>query len=132
MTQLVIKYANIALTLLFLQDHRETDRIFPVSGVQLEETDRGQFHFHRVDFSSHLKRRVGLTLTKSVFLCITLNLDGAPITSKSHTQPITLTNISSINLVFQVSTFVRCSSSPIRCSSSCVPPLQFSTETTGV
>ncbi len=35
--------------LLFLQDHRETDRFFAASGVQLAQTDRGEFHFRRVD-----------------------------------------------------------------------------------
>ncbi len=52
--------------LLFLQSHRETDHFFASSGVQLAETDRGLFHFHRR---------------------ITLKLDGTPIISKSHTHP---------------------------------------------
>jgi hypothetical protein len=34
-----------------------------------------------------LKSRVGLALDKVVTLRITLNLDGVPITSKSHTHP---------------------------------------------
>ncbi len=34
-----------------------------------------------------LKRRVGLVLTKEEDLRITLNSDGTPIISKSHTQP---------------------------------------------
>ena len=38
-------------------------------------------------FSSMLKSKVGLVLTKGAALRITLNLDGAPITSKSHTHP---------------------------------------------
>jgi hypothetical protein len=37
--------------LLFLQAHRETDRFFAVSGVQLAQTDRGQFHFRRAAFT---------------------------------------------------------------------------------
>jgi hypothetical protein len=73
--------------LLFLQVHRETDRFFSASGVQLVQTDRDQFHFRRVSFSSHLKSRVALGLDKASPLRITLNLDGAPITSKSHTHP---------------------------------------------
>jgi hypothetical protein len=32
--------------LLFLQAHQETDRFFAVSGVQLPQTTRGQFHYH--------------------------------------------------------------------------------------
>ena len=30
--------------LLFSQAHRETDRFFAASGVQLAQSDRGQFH----------------------------------------------------------------------------------------
>jgi hypothetical protein len=73
--------------LLFLQAHRETDRFFAASGVQLAQTDRGQFHFRRAAFSQHLKRKVGLVLAKTTVLRINLNLDGAPIASKSHTHP---------------------------------------------
>jgi hypothetical protein len=72
---------------LFLQAHRETDRFFAASGVQLAQTDRGQFHFRRAAFSSQLQSRVGLALAKAAALRITLNLDGVPITSKSHTHP---------------------------------------------
>ncbi len=60
---------------------------FAVSGVQLAQTDRDQFHFHRVVFSSHLKSRVDMTLTKVVVLRVNLNIDGVSITSKSHTHP---------------------------------------------
>jgi hypothetical protein len=73
--------------LLFLQDHRETDRFFASSGVQLAQHDLGLFHFRRTAFSSHLKNRVVLALAKTAALRITLKLDGSPITSKSHTHP---------------------------------------------
>ena len=73
--------------LLFLQDHRETDRFFAASGVQLAQTDRDQFHFRRAVFSQQLKSKVGLALVKAEVLRINLNLDGAPITFKSHTHP---------------------------------------------
>ena len=72
--------------LLFLQAHRETDRFFAASGVQLAQSDRGYFHFRRAAFLAQLKSRVGLTLAKAAALRITLNLDGAPITS-THTHP---------------------------------------------
>ena len=72
---------------LFLQSHRETDRFFAASGVQLAQSTSGQFHFRRAAFTQQLKRRVGLTLTKVATLRITLNLDGSPIISKSHTHP---------------------------------------------
>jgi hypothetical protein len=56
--------------------------------IQLAQTDRVQFHFRRTPFSSQLKNRVGLVLAKAADLRITLsNLDGVPITSKSHTHP---------------------------------------------
>ncbi len=74
--------------LLFLQVHRETDRFFPASGVQLAPTNPScQFHFHRATFASILKSRVGNILSKAAPLRINLNLDGAPIASKSHTHP---------------------------------------------
>ncbi len=67
--------------LLFLQAHRETDRFFAASGVQSEQsTSGGFFHFRRAAFSSGLKSKVGLALTKAAVLRIVLNLDGA------HTQ----------------------------------------------
>jgi hypothetical protein len=40
------------IRLLFLQDHRETDRFFAASGVQLAQTNSGPFHFLRTAFSS--------------------------------------------------------------------------------
>jgi hypothetical protein len=73
--------------LLFLQAHRETDRFFAASGVQLAQTNRGMFHYLRSAFSVQLKNKVGLTLAKAAALRITLNLDGSPIISKSHTHP---------------------------------------------
>ncbi len=93
--------------LLFLQTHRETDRFFETSGVHLPEPSSGFFQFHRVPYSFHLKSRVVLTLTKVAVLRIMLNIDGATITSQSHTHP-SHSNFSSINLVF----IFRCTSSP--------------------
>jgi hypothetical protein len=45
------------------------------------------FRFRRAAFSQQFKSKVDLTLAKAAALRITLNLDGAPITSKSHTHP---------------------------------------------
>ena len=73
--------------LLFLQAHRETDRFLAASGVQLAQHDRGQFHYRRAAFSSHLKCRVGNILAKAAALRINLNIDGAPLASRSHTHP---------------------------------------------
>ena len=76
------------VSLLFLQSHRETDRFFTGSGVQLtESTTSGQFHFKRAAFSSQLKSKVGNILAKAAALRITLNIDGAPVASRSHTHP---------------------------------------------
>ncbi len=51
------------------------------------ESDSGFFHYHRVAFSSMIKSRVGNILVKTAGLRINLNIDGASITSKSHTHP---------------------------------------------
>ena len=75
------------IRLLFLQAHRETDRFFAASGVQLAQSNRGPFHYHHVACSSMFKSRVGNILTKAPALRINLNLDGATIASKSHTDP---------------------------------------------
>ena len=76
------------IRLLFLQTHRETDRFFAASGVRIAQyTSGGLFHFRRAAFSSLLKARVGNILSKPAALRITLNLDGAPITCKSHAHP---------------------------------------------
>ncbi len=53
------------IRLLFLQAHRETDRFFAASGVQLPQTDHGLFHFLRTTFSVTLQSKVGSTLTKA-------------------------------------------------------------------
>jgi hypothetical protein len=61
---------------------------FEASGVQsAQSTSGGFFHFRRAAFFPGLKRKVGLTLSKEADLRIVLNLDGAPIESKSHTHP---------------------------------------------
>ena len=78
---------NVLAAFLFLQAHRETDRFFAASGVQLAQTDRDQFHFRRAAFSAQIQSKVGLTLATAVALRITLNLDGVPIISNSHTHP---------------------------------------------
>jgi hypothetical protein len=70
-----------------LQAHRETDRFFAASGVQLAQTQRGMFHIRRTVFSTSLKAKVGSTLAKAAALRINLNIDGSPITSRTHTHP---------------------------------------------
>ncbi len=56
--------------LLFLQDHRETDRFFAASGVQLAQSTSGQFHYRRAAFPSQLKSKVGDILVKTAALRI--------------------------------------------------------------
>ena len=73
--------------LLFLQAHRETDRFFAASGVQLAQSTSGLCHYRRAAFSSQFKSKVGSTLAKAAALRINLNLDGVPIVSQSHTHP---------------------------------------------
>jgi hypothetical protein len=76
------------IRILFLQAHRETDRFFAASGVQSAQSNMGAFfHFRRTAYSSMLKSRVSSILAKAAALRINLNLDGATITSKSHTYP---------------------------------------------
>jgi hypothetical protein len=75
------------IRLLCLQDHRETDRFFAASVVKLAQQNRGLFHFCLVFFTSNLKATVGSTLTKDEALRVILNIDGTPITSKTHTHP---------------------------------------------
>jgi hypothetical protein len=71
-----------------LQVHRETDRFFTASGVPLvQSTSGGFFHFRRAAYFSTLKSKRGNLLVKDAALRIDLNLDGEPITSKSHTHP---------------------------------------------
>jgi hypothetical protein len=73
--------------LLFLQAHRETDLFFAASGVLSAQSDCGLYHYRHVAVSVQLKSKVGLALAKAAALRITLNLDGAPIISRTHTHP---------------------------------------------
>jgi hypothetical protein len=72
--------------LLFLQDHRETDHCFVASGVQMTN-QIVECSTTVTWFSSQLKNKVGLDLTRETTLRITLNIDGTPIISKLHTHP---------------------------------------------
>jgi hypothetical protein len=84
------------IRLLFLQTHRETDRFFTDS-IRVEFSQCNQTWGHRTStfatrcslrfFSSMMKSNCGLILPKTAALRINLNLDGAPITSQSHTHP---------------------------------------------
>jgi hypothetical protein len=64
--------------ILFLQAHRETDRFFAASGVQLAQPNSGLFHFLRAAFFANLKSKIGNLLAKAAALRINLNLDGVP------------------------------------------------------
>jgi hypothetical protein len=56
--------------------------------TQLAQTNPGgQFTFRRAAFLTQLHSKVGLALVKVEVLRININLDGAPIASKSHTHP---------------------------------------------
>jgi hypothetical protein len=56
------------IRLSFLQAHRETDRFFAASGVQLAQQNRRLLHFRRAAFSANLKAKVGSTLAKAAAL----------------------------------------------------------------
>jgi hypothetical protein len=67
---------------------------YPNNFLQLQEFSLrrhthpgGQFTFHRAAFLTPLQIKVGLGLPKAAVLRININLDGAPIASKSHTHP---------------------------------------------
>jgi hypothetical protein len=77
---------------LFLQSHRETDRFFSTSGVQFPHSTSGQFHCRHTVFSSQLKSKIGNILVKTTSLRITLDIDGSPLKSRSHTHPSRLEN----------------------------------------
>ncbi len=74
------------IRLLFLQAHRETDRFFAASGVQPAQSNRGTFHFNHTVFLGQLKTKIVSSLAKASALRVNLNIDGAPITSRSHTH----------------------------------------------
>jgi hypothetical protein len=57
------------------------------SGVLSAQSDCGFYHLRRAAVSAQLKSKVGLVLTKTAALRITLNLDGTPIISRTHTHP---------------------------------------------
>jgi hypothetical protein len=114
MTQLLIKYGNIVLTttitlltqyhlcLLLLvrlgvyitnltdfYSYRIIGKLTAFLHLQefsLRKQINGMFHYRRAAFSDQLKSKVGLTLAKAAALRITLNSDGSPIISKSHTH----------------------------------------------
>ena len=75
------------IRLLFLQAHRETDRFFAASGVQPAQSNHGTFHYKRAAFLRQLKSKIGSSLAKAAAMRVNLNIDGAPITSRSHTHP---------------------------------------------
>jgi hypothetical protein len=72
--------------------------------------DRGLFHFRRVAFSATLKAKVGSTLEKAADLRITLNIDGSPITSRTHTHPSQTSRLltSSLSLGVSVPRATQC------------------------
>jgi hypothetical protein len=61
--------------------------------------DSSTFVVRRSSRVSNLKSKSGNLLAKAAALCINLNLDGAPIASKSHTHPSHSQNFSFVNLV---------------------------------
>ena len=52
-----------------------------------QSTSGGLFHYRRAAFSPELRSKVGSTLAKAEALRVNLNVDGAPITSRTHTHP---------------------------------------------
>ena len=76
------------IRLLFLQDQRQSDRLFATLGVQpVQSTSGGLFHIRRAVFLRQLRAKVGSTLAKPEALRVDLNIDDTPITSRTHTHP---------------------------------------------
>ena len=75
------------IRLLFLQAHQETDRFFAASGVQPAQSNHGTFHYNRTAFLRQLKSKIVSSLAKDATMRVNLNIDGTPITSRSHTHP---------------------------------------------
>ncbi len=73
--------------LLFLQAHRETDRLFWNSRSSASTIKQWTLKLSDSVFSSHLKSKIVNILAKVVALRITLNIDGVPLASRSHTHP---------------------------------------------
>ena len=66
----------------------KTDRFFATSGVETtQSTSGGLYHFRRLVFLAQFKGKVGRTLVKTEALRVNLNIDDAPITSRTHTHP---------------------------------------------
>jgi hypothetical protein len=84
---LLVRLGVYIVNLCAFYSYRRLTAFFAGSGVQLAQSNRGQFHYRRAAFSSQLKSKVGNILAKDAALRINLNLDGAPIPSKSHTHP---------------------------------------------
>jgi hypothetical protein len=83
----LVRLGGYIVNLCAFYSYMETDSFFAASGVQLAQSNRGQFHYRRAAFSSQLKAKVGSTLAKAAALRVNFNLDGAPITSRTHTHP---------------------------------------------
>jgi len=65
---------------------RTTVRV-PCSFTSSAAQSNTMYHYRRAAFSSQLKSTVGHILAKAAALRINLNIDGAPIASRSHTHP---------------------------------------------
>jgi hypothetical protein len=70
---------------------RRKPLFYTVSGVEHAQHNKDQFRFRRAAFHSQLKSKVGNILAKTTALCINLNIDDAPISSRT---PLPLTNLS--------------------------------------
>ncbi len=84
---LLVRLGDYIVNLCAFYSYRKLTAFFAASGVQLAQSTSGQFHCRRTAFSAQLRSKVDNILTKAAALRITLNIDVAPIASKSHTHP---------------------------------------------
>ncbi len=71
----------------FWNSWEEMDYVIVMSSSSADYLSRGFFHYLRAAFSSMIKSKVGNILAKTAALRINLNLDGVPMSFKSHTHP---------------------------------------------
>jgi hypothetical protein len=103
----------------FLVFHHTDTHIYVLSSAlvflihnqhKITHSTGGLFHFHHTVVFSQVKSRVDNILTKVAVVRVNLNLDGEPITSRTHTHPShsETSRLLTLYLVF----IFRCSSSP--------------------
>jgi hypothetical protein len=75
--------------LLFLQDHRETEKHFTATGMPSQRINSDKFRFCPAAFYQTLMSKVGLAAVKAAALRINLNIDSCSIVASPSARPFT-------------------------------------------